>query len=175
MKLLIISDSHGTIEPIHMLLERYKNNVQTVVHLGDNAQDLLQFQSAYSNINFVAVAGNCDFITSVPRERILSFSASDTSASSKSASLLRPARRVLLLHGHSLNVKSSYNRLMYYAQEKGVDACLFGHSHIPFVANYESVFFMNPGSVSQPRGLSRAGYGILSIVDDAITGEIHEL
>jgi len=174
-----------------MLLERYKNNVQTVVHLGDNAQDLLQFQSAYSNINFVAVAGNCDFITSVPRERILSFSASDTSASSKSASLLRPApdawassksasllrpaRRVLLLHGHSLNVKSSYNRLMYYAQEKGVDACLFGHSHIPFVANYESVFFMNPGSVSQPRGLSRAGYGILSIVDDAITGEIHEL
>ncbi|MCL2377890.1 MAG: metallophosphoesterase [Defluviitaleaceae bacterium] len=174
MKVLVVSDSHGDSEAVHNLLNRYKLKVQMVVHLGDNAKDLLQYDTDYPAIDFVAVAGNCDFYGSLPGERILTI-----------GDAVR--RRVLLLHGHKLNVKSNYDRLMYYAQEREVDACLFGHSHMPFVHVHESVFsfkneerprlfFMNPGSVSEPRGGSKAGYGIL-FIDDAgnITGEVYEL
>ena len=172
MKLLVISDSHGDSGVVRMLLERYKHIVQTVIHLGDNAKDLMQFDTAYPALTFAAVAGNCDFYGGLPTERVLTIG----------------KNRVLLLHGHKLNVKSNYDRLMYYAQEKEVDACLFGHSHMPFVHVHESVFlldgeekrrriyFMNPGSVSEPRGGSKAGYGILSIDNDGnITGELINL
>jgi len=176
MKVLVVSDSHGDSGIIRSLLNRYCNLVQTVIHLGDNAKDLLQFEADYA-INFVAVAGNCDFYGNLPGERILTIGDACK-------------RRVLLLHGHKFNVKSGYDRLMYYAQEKEVDACLFGHSHMPFAYVHEPVFysnhsnetkprrlvFMNPGSVSEPRGGTKAGYGILSIDSKGnITGELLEL
>jgi len=161
MHILVISDSHGKIDSIPYLLKCYNHKVSTVVHLGDNVQDLLQFQSQYSAINFVAVAGNCDFTShDAPRERLLALG----------------TKKILLIHGHSHNVKMNYNRLMYYSLEKEVDACLFGHTHVPEVFRYESVFFMNPGSISEPRGMSKAGYGILTINDEGnITGELINL
>jgi len=156
MQILVISDSHGKVDSIPLLLNRYNHKVQKVIHLGDNVQDLLQFDSQYPAMDFIAVAGNCDFTSSAPRERILTLG----------------YRRILLIHGHSRNVKMNYNRLIYYSLEKEVDACLFGHTHIPEVFWHESVFFMNPGSISEPRGMSKAGYGILTIDGKGdITGE----
>jgi len=185
MKVLVVSDSHGDSGTIRNLVDRYKHEVETVIHLGDNARDLIRFDADYPEINFVAVAGNCDYGTSLLSERILTIGTTQK-------------RRVLLLHGHSLNVKSNLNRLMYYAQEKNVDACLYGHSHMPFLHVDEPVFtpvgnsnaisacihskavrplfIMNPGSTSEPRGGSVASYGILSIDDEGnITGEIIKL
>jgi len=160
MQILVTSDSHGKIDPIPYLLERYNRKIQAVVHLGDNFGDLLQFQSQYSAMNFIAVAGNCDFASNdAPRERILTLG----------------SKRILLIHGHSHNVKASYNRLIYYSLEKEVDACLFGHTHVPVVFSHESVFFMNPGSLSEPRG-NKAGYGLLCIDSNGnITGRLIEL
>ena len=174
MKVLILSDSHGDSGVVRTLIERYKHKVQTVVHLGDNVKDLMQFDPDYPGINFVAVAGNCDFYGGLPKERILTVGGGN--------------KKVLLLHGHNIGVKSGLDRLMYYAQEKEVDACLFGHTHMPFVHVHEPVFlvdeeeitrscfFMNPGSVSEPRGGSRAAYGILTIDGEGnITGEVLEI
>ncbi|MCL2361708.1 MAG: metallophosphoesterase [Defluviitaleaceae bacterium] len=156
MQILVLSDSHGKIDSIPNLLKQYKNKVQTVVHLGDNARDLLQFQPEYSEMNLVAIAGNCDFSAVAPRERILTLG----------------TKRILLTHGHSHNVKSSYHRLMYYSLEKEADVCLFGHTHIHTVFDHESVFFMNPGSLGEPRGL-KPSYGLVTI-DNAgnVTGEV---
>ena len=163
MQILVISDSHGRYESIPLLLDRYTGKVQTVVHLGDNAVDLLQFHSEYPALTLVAVAGNCDFPGLAPTERILT--------------LGEPVpRRILLIHGHIHNVKMNLDRLMYYAQEKEVDACLFGHSHIPAVFSHGPILFMNPGSVSEPRGMSKAGYGLITIDGKGeITGEVINL
>jgi len=159
-QILVISDSHGNSEPVRLLLDRYNGKLKTVVHLGDNARDLLQLQTKYPALNLVAVAGNCDYGHEVPKELVLT---------------LGP-KAILLMHGHTHNVKMNYQRLMYYAQEKEVNACLFGHSHFPAVFSHESVFFMNPGSVSLPRGGSKASYGLLSIDSQGdITGEVIEL
>lgn len=160
MKILVISDSHGKTDSIPLLLECYNRKVHTVIHLGDNVRDLLQFESQYPTMSFIAVAGNCDFTTCAPRERIITLS----------------SKQFLLTHGHNLNVKTSYNRLMYYSLEREVDACLFGHTHIPEVFSHDSVFFMNPGSISEPRGGSRAGYGLITIDNQGIiTGELINL
>jgi len=151
-----MSDTHGKNDSVPNLLHQYNKKIQTVVHLGDNARDLLQYESKFPAINFVAVAGNCDFTNIAPRERILTYG----------------AKRILLMHGHSHNVKVSYDRLIYYSLEKEVDACLFGHTHVPEVFEFESVFFMNPGSLGEPRGLNPS-YGIIKIDDtDNITGEV---
>ena len=162
-QILVISDSHGLHASIPLLIDRYKHVVQTVVHLGDNARDLLQYQADYSALNLVVVAGNCDFIGNIPKEKILTLGTP-------------VSKRVLLLHGHTHNVKMGYERLMYYAQEKEVDACLFGHSHTPDLFSHGSILFMNPGSISQPRGMSKAAYGLINIDDNGnITGEVHNL
>jgi len=169
--ILVISDSHGDSSIVRLLLNRYAQWAQMVVHLGDNIKDLLQYELEYPAITFTAVPGNCDYYGGLPNERILTVGVGNAKK-----------RRLLLLHGHTLNVKSGYNRLMYYAQEKEVDACLFGHTHTPLV-HTEPVFscekeilFMNPGSISQPRGGSRASYGIVLINNDgSITGEVIEV
>jgi len=174
MKVLVVSDSHGNSGAVKSLINRYKNDVQTIVHLGDNAKDLLQFDADYPDVNFVAVAGNCDYFGGLLSERMLTIGNT-------------VKRQVLLLHGHKHNVKLSHDRLVYYALEKGADACLFGHSHMPYVHVHKSVFvcngetprellLMNPGSISEPRGGSQAGYGILSIDDEGnISSEVYEL
>jgi len=163
MKILVVSDSHGDSGTIRTLLDRYKHEVQTVIHLGDNAKDLMQFDSQYPTVNFVAVAGNGDYNSEFPSSRRLTIGNA-------------VQRTVLLVHGHGQNVNMTLDRLMFFARATEVDACLFGHTHMPFVCEHESVFFMNPGSLSQPRGGSSASYGILSVDDDGkITCEVHKV
>jgi len=165
MRILVISDSHRQTKPIAKVLEKHGNYMDKVIHLGDNApQDMSGIKTMYPNLDVVMVAGNCDYATDeAPSEMLLE--------------LNTPAPvKILLLHGHQKDIKSGYNRLMYYALEMKADACLFGHAHIPTVFTHESVFFMCPGSVSLPRGGSRASYGIIKIeANGSISGEIFNL
>jgi len=68
-------------------------------------------------------------------------------------------------------VKSNLMRITYYALEKDVDACFFGHTHEAIINNYHDLFLMNPGSLAEPRGHDKASYGIVTI-SDIITGEV---
>jgi len=159
-QILVISDSHGDTSTIRKLLDHYNGKLATVVHLGDMARDLLQFEAKYPALTMVAVAGNSDFVVSLPKQKVLTLG-------------VPISKRVLLMHGHTHNVNFNINRLMYYAAEQQVDACLFGHTHISAMFSHGSVFFMNPGSLSQPRGESKASYGILTIdTIGNITGDI---
>ena len=40
-----------------------------------------------------------------------------------------------------------------WAQEENADICLYGHLHIPDAWMEGKTLFLNPGSISQPRGL----------------------
>jgi len=158
MQILVLSDTHGKVDAISQLLNSYKHKVQTVIHLGDCASDILPLQPLYPEINIVAVAGNCDYLATLQQERILTLD----------------SKRILLVHGHNHNIKSNYNRLMYYAQEKEVDACLFGHTHVPAIFESGSVFFMNPGSLGAPI-MRSPSHGLLTIDSTGnITGEVIE-
>ena len=52
-------------------------------------------------------------------------------------------------HGHNFGVKSNLTRLMYFAEEKGFDVVLFGHTHIPCSEKSGDILFVNPGTLEK--------------------------
>jgi hypothetical protein len=160
MNILVISDSHGDSQCVKALLERYAPNgqVQMALHLGDNAGDLLRYESEYPSLVMQAVCGNCDY--GYEPERMLTLG----------------SRRLLLLHGHRQNVKFTVDTLAYYAQERGADICLYGHTHRAAQLERGLVLLFNPGSVTEPRGGGRPTYGLLTVPKrGAVDGKIMKL
>ncbi len=160
MNILVISDSHRDTGRVEQLLRLYAKHVRMVIHLGDLASDLTDFSYEFSNIETHAVAGNCDFYSSAPQEKIITVNES----------------RILLIHGHHHGVKSNIDRLAYYAEEKEVNACFFGHTHRPDEFIRGPVYFFNPGSLGRPRAGARPSYGLVSVSDfGVVKGKIMEI
>lgn len=157
MRLLIISDTHGHTDALQALLKRYAREVQAVCHLGDHDYDLLQYASG-GRVPFYTVAGNCDDESLSRRERIL----------------ILNERRIFMAHGHTYGVKSGMQRLFTRARECAADICLFGHTHQSAAYYQQGIFFMNPGSLTEPRDTKPPSYAFLDIndTDSTITGEI---
>ena len=155
MKILVVSDTHGKEAELRALIAKYQTEIELVLHLGDHAEDLISVQGDFSQITCVAIDGNTDY-GGVP-ERTLT---------------LR-GRRIFMTHGHYRNVRVGTDQLLYYAKENDIDICLYGHTHVQEMATRDDVFIMNPGSLVEPRGGSRAGYGLIDISDEGeILGEI---
>jgi len=55
---------------------------------------------------------------------------------------------------------------------EGVDLICYGHSHQPFAAREQGIFFMNPGSPTRPRFTAVGTVGIIVIHGKEIRGEI---
>ena len=164
LKILVISDTHERTEQLEKILERHADEVQVVCHLGDNAGDLSKYESRFPQLKMIMVAGNCDY--SYPDdEHILEF----TPCADSGAEVVK---RVLLIHGHRHDVKISFDRLAYYAKEKNVDACFFGHTHLPEMFERGDILMLNPGSLSCPLN-GQPSYAIVEISPDGeITGRI---
>lgn len=155
MKILVTSDTHGSTTPLMRLITEYSERVQVVFHLGDYSKDLTNLAAGFPHLRFEAVAGVADF--GEAREKIINFNGCD----------------ILLVHGHLNFVKNDINKIINYAVEKNVNACLFGHTHFQEIFEKQGILFMNPGSIVEPRGGSKAGYGLLDISEDGkISGEI---
>ena len=151
MKALVVSDTHGKTKGLVALLERYGGQVSTVIHLGDYCRDLTDCKGDYPHLEMVTVAGAVDY----GHEPVVSLTAH--------------GRKVLMVHGHAHNVKESMSTLVNLAFREKADVCLFGHTHFQTMYRDEGILFMNPGSLSEPRGSRIAGYGLLEITP---TGEI---
>ena len=61
--------------------------------------------------------------------------------------------RVAQTHGHLYHINFDFSRLDLWAQEVDADICLYGHLHVPNAFMLGKTLFVNPGSVSQPRGV----------------------
>ncbi|AQS53327.1 hypothetical protein BW727_100935 [Jeotgalibaca dankookensis] len=143
MQLLLVSDSHGDSQILDELVEKYVEEVDAFVHCGDS-----ELSSAYPVWNIVdTVAGNCDFdngFQDVIVRRNLEYD-------------------YAIVHGHYHNIKWSLDPLKELAQEERVSMVFYGHSHVLKFDYTEGVFFINPGSITQPRGeLKERTYCILS-------------
>jgi len=158
-----MSDTHRSTTEMENIITRHADEVQLVCHLGDHARDLLKLQQKFPELNFVAVAGNCDW--EGESARVLDFS---PCADSQDA-----VARILLVHGHQCGVKRGLDRLAYATKEAGAIAAFYGHTHLPIVTTHADIFIMNPGSPSFPRGGSKASYGIAEISPEGeISGRI---
>ncbi len=156
MKLfLIVSDTHGDLIKAKKVLGQYPQ-IDAVIHLGDYYKDAVHLQNQFPSLEFMMVPGNCDFVFDVPEERVLEVE----------------GKKLFLTHGHRYDVKNGTGRLEAKALKDGYDAVLFGHSHIPHIKSTATTLFLNPGSLSYPRGLSDSTYALLEISKDKIQARI---
>ena len=121
-----------------------------ILFLGDGLRDLsLVVGDAATRI--CAVRGNCDvfsfFAEDVPEERFLALD----------------EYHILMMHGHTHDVKYGLDRAVAYAAARGADLLIFGHTHkaedryLPsgtVVGNTvlsKPMYVFNPGSLGCPR------------------------
>lgn len=133
MLLMIVSDSHAMNK--QMLLSILKqHNVDYYLHCGD----IFMTYDGLPLTNFYLVKGNNDF-ADIPTERTLTF---DTLT-------------LFMTHGHLYDVNFGIDGLQHKSKEVQAQVVCFGHTHIPYVKQEDGVLYINPGSMSHPRGRYR--------------------
>ena len=142
MKLLVLSDSHGNVDNMARAVELTRP--RHILHLGDCLRDAQALHERFPDIPMDTVPGNCDWGSFDAPERLLEFD----------------GVRVLMMHGHTRNVKSSPLAAQYAAREYGADVLLFGHTHRPLVDYDGTLYTMTPGAAGDYR---RPTYGVLTI------------
>lgn len=129
----VLADTHGKTESVCRQLRQHK--LDAILFAGDFYHDGYKISRALKT-KFYGVKGNCD-------------SSSSPVASEEIVTMM--GKMFYLVHGHQYGVKQSINRLYYRAQELGVDAVIYGHTHIPHVENTGDLWMINPGSPTRPR------------------------
>lgn len=145
MKLLVLSDSHGSVEP--MVRAAAFEKPDAIVHLGDMWDDAEELQRRVPGIQVYHVAGNCDFTWGDVRIR----------------EEIRPifdGVRMLAVHGHRYNVKSTLIQLLFAAMEQDAKVALYGHTHVADATEQNGILLLNPGTC-------RGCHGTYAIVDVA--------
>ncbi len=131
MKLLIVSDSHGSTVFLEKALQ-CERSADIIVHLGDGAGDLDMMREFTQGKLVYQCSGNMDFYCHNLSERCI-FPVENVT--------------VFACHGHKYGVKSGLTGLMFAAREKNARVCLFGHTHSPFAEDKNGLLLLNPGSV----------------------------
>ncbi|MCS1351477.1 metallophosphoesterase [Mechercharimyces sp. CAU 1602] len=140
MRILVVSDSHGNQQLLSEVVGR--EACDEVIHCGDFCTD----ENALPAVNLTAVRGNCDWEL-VPEERTV---------------VIDEEMRILVTHGHRYHVERSLLMLRYRAQEMGVHIVCFGHTHRPLCMLNSDLLLLNPGSLTQPRGVRYPSYAIVT-------------
>lgn len=151
MKILVLSDSHGAIEPMERAVER--TDPHLILHLGDCWRDGEKLQNRFPTIPLQQVPGNCDYRSEEPAERLLCLD----------------NFRILFCHGHTYGVKQSLIAAGFAAEEQNLDLFLFGHTHRPLVDWRGKTLFLNPGSIGDWR---QPTYGVVTIANGKLDGSI---
>ena len=154
MKILVFSDSHGSVREMAAAIDAHPDS-RYVLHAGDGARDFAVIRAAYPGLCFAGVAGNCDFMLGMDEKPALQ------------CTLEIEGLRVFLTHGHRFFVKSSTYEITEYAANNDIDIAVFGHTHLPLDVwlpdvGKRGVRLFNPGTVSG-NGTGRRTYGIIDI------------
>lgn len=146
MKILVLSDSHGAVDNLCRAVELVQP--RHILHLGDCLRDAQALHDRFPHIPMDTVPGNCDWGSLDTPERLVELA----------------GVRILMLHGHTRNVKSSPLAAQYAAREYGADVLLFGHTHCPLVDYDGTLYTMNPGAAGDRL---RPTCGVLTIENGA--------
>lgn len=130
MKLLIVSDSHGSKEELIDLAEKYGSSVNGMIHCGDS--ELSADDPALSP--YLSVRGNCDMDARLPDDLVETIE----------------GHSFMVTHGHHYGIKMSLMKLRYKAEEVGAKFVFFGHSHTLGAEMSNGTLFLNPGSILLP-------------------------
>lgn len=131
MKILVLSDSHSALSFMFQAADILEPDA--IIHLGDYFDDGETLHEQYPDIPFYQVPGNCDCFRCDPHvpqiliEEIFGV-------------------RFYLTHGHRHDVKRTRSLLEADARQCGVDAVLYGHTHIADCRQEGKLWILNPGT-----------------------------
>jgi len=158
MKILILSDSHGSTKLMEDVVAKHENHIECAIFLGDYLEDCKKIATKFSNTTFHMVPGNCDYYSDLPGDLTIKIG----------------GKRIWISHGHKASVKSGYDEIVNLAIVGRADICLFGHTHEAVAFEKNGILFLNPGSISQPRGVKGKSYAIIEILEGAVFPKIIE-
>ena len=146
MRILIISDTHGSLHNFDVVTEREKE-IDMLLHLGDVEGDD-DYMQEVMNCPVHIVGGNNDYFSGLSGEKEIRIG----------------NHKVFLTHGHGYHVSVDTRRLKQAARSRGADIVMYGHTHRPDIDLEDDVKVINPGSLSYPRQAGRkATYVIMEI------------
>lgn len=147
MKILVLSDSHGTAD--YMLSAVSKERPDAIIHLGDHAADADALDRTFPLLPLCRVKGNCDFYEDrYPTQRLIEWQ----------------GVKIFATHGHRYGVKGGLLRFQYAAMEQGAQVALFGHTHMPYCEDMGEFWLLNPGAC----GGRAPTYGVIEINEDSV-------
>lgn len=130
MKIIIMSDSHLKNETVMAIIEHHQD-ADYYIHCGDVGKPIDQEKIK----NFYIVKGNNDY-SDFPKELLLEIN----------------HQRYFITHGDQYQVDLNLDQLSHVAKEKQAHYVLYGHTHHPDKQVIDQMTFINPGSVTFPRG-----------------------
>lgn len=137
MKVIFTSDIHGKKELLNYILENYEADYY--YDCGDSQltnKDLKEFYS---------VMGNCDY-EYFPYYRVVNVD----------------DLNILITHGHLY----TQNDLIKLSKINNCKIIVTGHTHIKKLEMKDNIYFLNPGSVSKPRGGNDKTFVIMEYNED---------
>lgn len=154
MKILVIGDTHGKLNKVRDIFEKL-NHIDLIAHTGDYLADAAKLETEF-HVPVIATKGNCDG----------SYSSSDFEL------IQTECGNILLTHGHMEQVNFDLTKLMYKAMENNCKAVFYGHTHRAAVEESNGIWFVNPGSLTQPRDGSDGTYAIARTSEDQFEASI---
>ena len=146
MKVVIVSDTHGSHRNLEKVLEEEKP-MDMLIHLGDveGGEDYI---TALADCPTHIVRGNNDFFSDLPGEE----------------EFMMGGYHMFISHGHYYYVSMGEERLKEEARARGADIVMYGHTHKPTLTREEDLITLNPGSLCYPRQPGRKpSYMIMQI------------
>lgn len=177
-RILTISDSHGDWRGLMRIVKQFGPTCDALILTGDcwrDLEELLELADEDPSVCQVIppvlgfVRGNGD-----PSYFAISYDIGKNNANARTlpkGSVLMPDRlvltannqQILFVHGHMEGVDYGYNKLGLDAKMLGLHYAVHGHTHIPAFEQRGDFTFINPGSISRPRGGSPASFAILTV------------
>ncbi len=140
MKLLVFSDNHKDKDSLDLMLESYKN-IDRIISLGDSEMR----EEELSERNIIGVKGNYPFEPNFPDDLIFYFD----------------DWKFLFTHGHKYGVKMGLSRLYEVSKDHEINVVCFGHTHRAILEEIDDIVFINPGSLTFPKGYPHPTYAFI--------------
>ncbi len=177
-RILTLSDSHGDWRGLIRIVKQFGPTCDALVITGDcwrDLEELLELADEDTAVQQVIppvlgfVRGNGD-----PSYFAISYDIGKNNANARTlpkGSVIMPdklvltanGQQILFVHGHMEGVDYGYNKLGLDAKMLGLHYAVHGHTHIPVFEQRGDFTFINPGSISRPRGGSPASFAILTV------------
>ena len=177
-RILTISDSHGDWRGLMRIVKQFGPTCDALVITGDCWRDLAELLELANEDSSVCqvippvlgfVRGNGD-----PSYFAVSYDIGKNNSNARTlpkGSVVMPqslvltvnGQQILFVHGHMEGVDFGYNKLGLDAKIQGIHIAVHGHTHVPAFVQRGDFTFINPGSISRPRGGSPASFAILTV------------